>query len=176
MADLPQTRLTATRSHIIALLALTVVSLVLVRALGAVGVLLSCLVIAAGTVLVLRRDSARELESLRNSVALSATDISLVLEDWEAFRTSGAPEHTRDREQHRPALLDPYSEVSSVRRFHDAAGASERFLAGLPERSLELKDVASLTSLLNETDQRSVALDSLWQRARRDAAAARRSN
>ncbi|HIW92478.1 MAG TPA: hypothetical protein H9870_12575 [Candidatus Corynebacterium avicola] len=174
MADLPQTRLTATRSHIIALLALTVVSLVLVRALGAVGVLLSCLVIAAGTVLVLRRDSAREIESLRNSVTLSATDISLVLEDWEAFRTSGAPEHVRDRDSHRPALLDPNSEISSVRRFHAAAEASERFLAGLPEQSHDLKDVASLTALLTETDQRSVALNSLWHRARRDAAAARR--
>ncbi len=166
-------RITA-RGHLVALLVLTVVSLVLVRALGVVGVLLACAVVVVGTALVLRRDSVHELESLRNSVALSSTDVSVVLDDWETFRRSHAPEHIRDREVHRPTLLDPASEVSSVRLFHSAADACEQFLNELPDRARVLTDVSSLTALLTETDQRAVALSSMWERARRDAAEARR--
>lgn len=160
--------------HLVALLILAVITVVLVRSIGVLGVLLATAIVIAGIFIVLRRDSAHEVEALRRSVSHSAADIAEVLDDWHTFRHSNAPEHVRDRELHRPALLDPASEIVSVKRFHDAADACDRFLRQLPDGTRELSDVSSLTELLNETDRRATGIDGLWERARRDAAAAPR--
>ncbi|MGO1948768.1 MAG: hypothetical protein ACTH1D_03990 [Mycobacteriaceae bacterium] len=151
-----------------------VVSVLLARALGTVGVLLSVGLILVVVFVVLRRDSSREVESLRRSVSLSAADIATVLDEWHDFRHSSSPEYVRDRDMHRPSLLNPRSRIPSVARFHEAADACDRFLRHLPDHAESLNDVSSLTELLHETDQRAVGLHRMWERARRDAAVSRR--
>lgn len=59
--------------------------------------------------------------------------------------------------------------VDSVRRFHDAARSSEKFLHGLQPKIHTTTTVAALTSLLHDTDRHAARLDSLWQRARRES-------
>ncbi|WP_420099829.1 hypothetical protein [Corynebacterium sp.] len=144
-------------------------SWVVISTLGRLGVLVAVVVVITAAVTVVRRDSEREIAALRRSIDLSASDIAAILDDWDAFRHSNDPARVRDRQIHRPELCEPRSEVSSVSRFHAAAGSCERFLRHLPERTVSLTTVATLTDLLHETDQRALSLQRLWERARQDS-------
>jgi hypothetical protein len=148
-------------------------SWMLIGTLGRLGVVIAVLLVITATVTVMRQDSEREIASLRRSVDLSATDIATILDDWDEFRYSRDPARIRDRQLHRPELCDAGSGISSVSRFHAAAGSCERFLRHLPERTSSLTTVAALTELLHETDQRALSLQRLWDRARQDSANSR---
>lgn len=150
-------------------------SVFLVSALGRLGVVVAVVLVVVCAVILLRRDSERETAALRRSIDLSASDIASILDDWDDFRHSPAAAHVRDREVHRPEMLDPRSPITSVARLHVAADACDRFLRHLPERTGSLTTVSSLTELLHETDHRAVSLSRLWERARQEAAQARRS-
>lgn len=146
-----------------------VTALLLAYGFGYPGALTGAALVAVTAIVVFRRDSDRELHALRRSIEHSASDISRVLHQWHEFHHSGAPEHVRDRTQHRPRLLNPDCGVDSVRRFHHAARSSERFLHGLPSRIHGTTTVAALTILLHDTDRHAASLDALWRRARRES-------
>ncbi|AGP30930.1 hypothetical protein [Corynebacterium terpenotabidum] len=145
------------------------VVLLLIHRFGYPGILASAALVIGTGLLLLRRDSERELRALRRSIGHSASDISRVLDSWHDFHHSGAPEHVRDRVSHRPRLLNPDCGVESVRHFHDSAQSAADFLHGLPERVQGCTTVSALTSLLHETDVHAAHLDALWIRARQDA-------
>ncbi|MCI1256042.1 MAG: hypothetical protein LKG15_05055 [Corynebacterium provencense] len=142
--------------------------LLLINNYGYQGILLSVTLGAFLAFLLFRRDSERELESLRNSIGHSATDISRILGQWHDFHLSRAPEHVRDRVLHRPCLLDRDCGVESVQRFHDAVKSAEEFLHGLPARVQQATSVSSLTAVLREADHQADRLAALWSRARKD--------
>lgn len=146
-----------------------VTALLLTHGFGYPGALTGVALVTVTAFALLRRDSDRELHSLRRSIEHSASDISRVLHQWHEFHHSGAPEHVRDRTRHRPRLLNPDCGVDSVRRFHDAARSSEQFLHGLQSRIHTSTTVAALTALLNDTDRRAARLNSLWSQARRES-------
>lgn len=146
-----------------------VTALLLAYGFGYPGALTGVALVSVTAIAVFRRDSDRELHALRRSIEHSASDISGVLHQWHEFHHSGAPEHVRDRTRHRPRLLNPDCGVDSVRRFHDAARSSEKFLHGLQPKIHDTTTVAALTSLLHDTDRHAARLDSLWQRARRES-------
>ncbi|MEY8565316.1 hypothetical protein [Corynebacterium sp.] len=148
-------------------------SWVVISTLGRLGVLVAVVLVITAVVTVVRQDSDREIAALKRSIDLSATDIAAVLDDWDEFRYSSDPARVRDRQLHRPELCDARSGISSVSRFHAAAGSCERFLRHLPERTTSLTTVATLTELLHETDQRALSLQRLWDRARQDSANSR---
>lgn len=86
---------------------LLTLSAVLISNLGQVGILITVGLVVVTTVWLLRQDSERETAALRRSIDLSATDIATILDAWDDFRNSDAPQHIRDRGVHRPELCDP---------------------------------------------------------------------
>lgn len=150
-----------------------VLSWVVISSLGRLGIFIAVILVITAAVTVIRQDSEREIASLKRSIDLSATDIAAILDDWDDFRNSSDPARVRDRQLHRPELCDARSGISSVSRFHAAAGSCERFLRHLPERTTSLSTVTSLTELLHETDQRALSLQRLWDRARQDSISSR---
>jgi len=141
----------------------------LITGFGLLGLITSVALIAVAAFVIFQHDSERELRALQRSIGHSASDISRVLQQWDQFHYSGAPEHVRDRLSHRPCLLNPNCGVDSVRRFHEEADAAEGFLRSLPRNIQASTSVSSLTVLLHDTDHHAARLSTLWNRARRDA-------
>ena len=165
-----------------------VTALLLAYGFGYPGALTGVALVSVTAIAVFRRDSDRELHALRRSIEHSASDISGAVSEGDelCFMPGALPTRARSLQRHGSSVemvragercavnvqgLEVTDDcgVDSVRRFHDAARSSEKFLHGLQPKIHTTTTVAALTSLLHDTDRHAARLDSLWQRARRES-------
>jgi len=131
------------------------------------GLVLACSVVA----IVIARTStfSAEQEQVRQSIELSAADITAVLDEWEAFRNGTSVEAVTDRFAHSVLLDEFHQENPIISRFHRAKVSSELFIDDLEDVVTHARTVHMLEHVLSATDEMARELREAWDDARQYA-------
>lgn len=117
-----------------------------------------------------QRPDAQELLAIKDSIRLSADDITQTLDEFDFFVSSPHPDALADRTLTRPALADKDCLEPRIEKFHYLYASSLRFLNRLDARLASDLTVSQAESILAITDERALELQESWVQARRAAA------
>ncbi|WP_318744283.1 hypothetical protein [Corynebacterium sp. SFY-M4] len=150
-----------------ALLIVTALSLIIIFHWLGFGLVLACAVVA----IVIARTStfSAEQEQVRQSIELSAADITAVLDQWEAFQHGTSVEAVADRSVHFALLDDSHQENPIISRFHKARVSSELFIDDLEGVVTHARTIHMLEHILSATDEMARELQEAWVGARQYA-------
>lgn len=131
------------------------------------GLVLACAVVA--TVIARTSTFSAEQEQVRQSIELSATDITAVLDQWEAFQHGTSAEAVADRSAHAALLDDSHMRNPIISRFHRARLSSELFIDDLEGVVTHARTIHMLEHILSATDEMARELQEAWVDARQYA-------